>query len=63
MICVGQFDTGYLHRFWSQVDEMAPITVPGSGQNSEITRHAGSYLCQQPRGSRAGLWPGRRHLS
>jgi hypothetical protein len=62
VLCVGYFDIEYLRQFWSQVEVLAPIAMPGGIQNSEIIRHATIYLCQQPHGSWAELWPRLRHF-
>ena len=52
----------YLRRFWSDVREIAPITLPDGIVNDEIAHHAAIYLCQRPHGDWAQLWPGLRHL-
>ncbi|MFJ9370698.1 glycosyltransferase family 39 protein [Nocardia sp. NPDC101769] len=62
VLCVGQWDPGYLHRFWSKVTEVEPITLPAGLTDQETARHAAIYLCTQPRGTWAQLWPGLRHL-
>ncbi|WP_245567835.1 glycosyltransferase family 39 protein [Nocardia jiangxiensis] len=60
--CVGQWNTTYLHRFWSQVIEIAPLTLPDGLTDQETAQHAAIYLCTQPLGTWAQLWPGLRHL-
>jgi hypothetical protein len=62
VLCVGKFKPDYLRRFWSQVHEIAPITLPDGLRTAEITQHAAIYLCQQPYGTWAQLWPGLRHF-
>ena len=62
VLCVGQWAIDYLHRFWSQVRQIAPITLPAGVRNQEIAHHATIYLCTQPHGSWAQLWPALRHL-
>ncbi len=62
VLCVGEWDETYLHRFWSDVREIAPITLPDGVVNQEVAHHAAIYLCQQPHGDWAQLWPGLRHL-
>jgi len=62
VLCVGQFDATYLHRFWSQVTEIAPFTLPSGLKNHETEQGAAIYLCQNPHGTWAQLWPGLRHL-
>lgn len=63
VLCLGEFAPSYLHRFWSQVREIAPITLPDGLQDEETTHHAAMYLCQQPHGTWAQLWPSLRHFS
>jgi hypothetical protein len=62
VLCVGKFAPTSLHRFWSQVHEIAPITLPDGLRTSDVTQHAAIYLCQQPHGSWAQLWPQLRHF-
>ncbi|HEY3502846.1 MAG TPA: glycosyltransferase family 39 protein [Actinocatenispora sp.] len=62
VLCVGEFRASYLRRSWSDVREVAPITMPGGIVNEETAQHAAIYLCRQPRGDWARIWPGLRHL-
>ncbi|MGW4487797.1 glycosyltransferase family 39 protein [Amycolatopsis sp. NPDC004368] len=62
VLCVGEFGPDYLHRFWSDVRELAPISAPDGIANEETTHHAAIYECRRPRGSWAALWPGLSHL-
>jgi hypothetical protein len=62
VLCVGTWDETYLHRFWSDVREIAPITMPDGVVDQEVAHHAAIYLCQRPHGDWAQLWPGLRHL-
>ena len=62
VLCVGEFDATYLHKFWSSVREIAPVTMPDGVVNQEVADHAAIYLCQDPHGGWAQLWPGLRHL-
>ncbi|MEY9910725.1 4-amino-4-deoxy-L-arabinose transferase-like glycosyltransferase [Catenulispora sp. MAP12-49] len=62
VLCVGKFPAGYLSRFWGQVTEVAPITLPAGLKNAETDRHAAIYLCRQPRGTWAQLWPQLHHV-
>lgn len=61
-LCVGEFSLDYLHRFWSRVTEIAPLKEAGDPDNEETTKKAAIFLCQQPRGDWARLWPGLRHF-
>lgn len=62
VLCVGEFTPAYLHRFWSQVKEIAPLTLPAGLANEETEKGAAIYLCQQPHGTWAQLWPSLQHL-
>jgi len=62
VLCVGKFPPGYLGRFWGQVTEIASITLPAGLKNAETDRHAAIYLCQQPHGTWAQLWPKLWHV-
>ncbi|MCX4091776.1 glycosyltransferase family 39 protein [Nocardia sp. alder85J] len=62
VLCVGQWNTAYLHRFWSDVTTVAPITLPHGLTDQETSRHAAIYLCRAPHGTWAQLWPDLRHL-
>lgn len=62
VLCVGEWNETYLHRFWSDVREIAPITMPGKVVNEEVSHHAAIYLCQRPHGDWAQMWPALRHL-
>jgi hypothetical protein len=62
VLCVGEFRADYLRRSWSDVREIAPITMPGGIVNEETAQHAAIYLCRRPRGDWAQIWPGLRHL-
>lgn len=61
VLCVGEFKTTYLRRFWSDVQEIGPITMPDHVQNQETDHHAAIYVCQHPHGTWAQLWPSLRH--
>lgn len=62
VLCVGEFGADYLRRSWSDVREIAPITMPGGIVNEETAQHAAIYLCRRPHGDWAQIWPGLRHL-
>lgn len=62
VLCVGEFTPAYLHRFWSQVTKIAPLTLPDGLANEETQKGAAIYRCQQPHGTWAQLWPGLKHL-
>jgi 4-amino-4-deoxy-L-arabinose transferase-like glycosyltransferase len=62
VLAVGEFDRPYLERFWGTVSEIAPLRLPRNLKDEETANHAAIYLCQQPRGTWAQLWPRLRHL-
>lgn len=62
VLCVGTFQAADLRRYWDQVDEIAPITLPHGLKNAETVRHAAIYLCRRPHGTWAQLWPQLRHV-
>ncbi|MFD0633165.1 glycosyltransferase family 39 protein [Catenulispora yoronensis] len=62
VLCVGKFRPDELRRFWGRVDEIAPITLPAGLTNGETAQRAAIYLCRQPRGSWAQLWPQLTHI-
>lgn len=62
VLCIGEFTANDLRHFWSHVTELAPITLPNGLQDEETAKHAAIYLCQQPVGTWAQLWPYLRHF-
>lgn len=62
VLCVGKFQPAYLERFWAQVTEIAPITLPSGLKNAETKQHAAIYLCRQPRGTWGEMWPAMWHV-
>jgi hypothetical protein len=61
VLSVGEFKLPYLHRFWSDVREIGPITMPDHIRNQETDQHAVIYECRRPHGTWAQLWPSLRH--
>jgi hypothetical protein len=61
VLCACEFDRAYLQRFWADVTELAPITIPDGVHNQESNAHAAIYLLREPRGSWAQMWPDLRH--
>ncbi|HEX5401877.1 MAG TPA: glycosyltransferase family 39 protein [Pseudonocardiaceae bacterium] len=62
VLCVGEFTPAYLHRFWTRVTRIAPLTLPDGLSNEETQQGAAIYLCQQPHGTWTQLWPDLKHL-
>jgi hypothetical protein len=60
VLCVGEFDPGYLHRFFNTVAEIEPITMPV--QDQETRAHAAIYSCSDPKSSWARMWPSLTHF-
>lgn len=51
-----------LHQFWGKVTEVGPYTLPDGLKNQEITRGVDFYICQDPRGTWAQMWPDLKHF-
>ena len=62
VLCVGKFKSGYLERSRARVRKIASIALPDGVDNAEKAGHAAVYLCEQPRGDWAELWPSLRHF-
>jgi 4-amino-4-deoxy-L-arabinose transferase-like glycosyltransferase len=62
VVAVGEFDASYLRRFWKSVILAKPFHLPDGVTNEEIDQHAAIYVCRDPKGTWAQLWPGLRHL-
>jgi len=62
VLAVGEFDQQYLEGFWSSVTEILPITQPKGIVDQETAQHAAVFLCQDPHGTWAELWPSLRRL-
>lgn len=60
VLCVGEFDAPYLHRFFNQVSKIAPITESGL-HDQEVDSQAAIFSCSQPKGSWAAMWPKLSH--
>lgn len=61
VLCVGEFTAARLHQWWGQVTEIAPVRM-GGVRDQETEKHAAIYVCRQPRGSWAQLWPTLVHF-
>jgi 4-amino-4-deoxy-L-arabinose transferase-like glycosyltransferase len=61
-LCVGNFTADELRRSWTKVTRIATYTLPGGLTNSESLRGTAVYLCQDPGGSWAQIWPQLRHF-
>jgi hypothetical protein len=63
VLAVGLFDEDFLRRAWSSVQRVARIHFADDVDNEETTEQAAIYLCRDPLGTWAQLWPRLRHLS
>ncbi|WP_233424725.1 ArnT family glycosyltransferase [Mycolicibacter heraklionensis] len=61
VLCVGRFPVRKLTQYWEHVTYLASIKIPGGVHNGLHGAHI--YLCEQPRGSWAAMWPRMRHSS
>lgn len=62
VVCVGHFKAGYLQRFWGHSREIGQIAMPEGVDNAQRAAPAKVYLCEQPRGDWAELWPAMKHF-
>jgi 4-amino-4-deoxy-L-arabinose transferase-like glycosyltransferase len=51
-----------LHHFWGEVTEVAPYTLPDGLKNQEVTRGVKFFICRDPRGTWAQMWPDLKHF-
>lgn len=63
VVAIGEFDATYLRQFWGDVTEIEPIVMPHHIIDEETSKHAAIYVCRDPKGSWAVLWPELVHLS
>ncbi|WP_234806936.1 glycosyltransferase family 39 protein [Mycolicibacter minnesotensis] len=61
VLCVGRFPVARLTQYWAHVTYLDSIRFPVGVHNGESA--AKIYLCEQPRGSWAAMWPRMRHSS
>lgn len=61
VLCVGRFPVPKLTQYWAHVTYLASVKLPGGVHNGLRGVHI--YLCEQPRGSWAAMWPRMRHSS
>jgi 4-amino-4-deoxy-L-arabinose transferase-like glycosyltransferase len=62
VVAVGEFDASYLRRFWKSVTLAQRFRLPDGIKNEEIDEHAAIFICRDPKGTWAYLWPRLRHL-
>ncbi|WP_286135185.1 glycosyltransferase family 39 protein [Mycobacterium sp. UM_Kg1] len=61
LLCVGRLPVPRLTQYWAHVTYLDSIRFPTGVRNGESS--AKIYLCEQPRGSWAAMWPRMRHSS
>ncbi len=61
VLCVGRFPVVKLTQYWRHVTYLDSIRFPAGVRNGESA--AKIYLCEQPVGSWASMWPRMRHSS
>ncbi len=61
VLCVGRFPVVKLTQYWRHVTYLSSIRFPTGVRNGESS--AKIYLCEQPVGSWATMWPRMRHSS
>lgn len=61
VLCVGRFPMVKMKQYWSHITYLTSIRFPDGVRNGESS--AKIYLCRQPRGSWAAMWPRMRHSS
>jgi len=61
VLCLGDFPIDYLRDYWSEVTTLAPINI----RNGDKIWETGitMYLCRQPRGTWAEMWPSLSHFN
>ena len=62
VLVIGAYPGSTLNELCGSSSEIAPYTLPGGLTNNETARHVGFYLCRDPRGSWAQLWPQLKHF-
>lgn len=61
VLCVGRFPVVKLTQYWRHVTYLTSVRFPTGVRNGESS--AKIYLCEQPVGSWATMWPRMRHSS
>jgi 4-amino-4-deoxy-L-arabinose transferase-like glycosyltransferase len=62
VLVIGSYNAASLQQLCTSASEIAPYMLPDGLTNNETARHVGFYLCQDPRGSWAQLWPQLKHF-
>jgi len=62
ILVVGSYSAGQLADLCTSSALIAPYTLPNGLTNGDIARHVGFYLCQDPKGTWAQMWPRLEHF-
>ena len=62
VLVIGSYSPTDLQQMCTSSSEIAPYTLPDGLANNETARGVSFYLCQDPRGSWAQLWPQLKHF-
>ena len=62
VLVIGSYSPTDLQKMCTSSSEIAPYTLPDGLANNETARGVSFYVCQDPRGSWAQLWPQLKHF-
>lgn len=62
VLVIGSYSMSDLQGICASASEIAPYTLPNGLVNADISRNVGFYLCRDPRGTWAQLWPQLKHF-
>ena len=62
VLVIGSYSPTDLQKMCTSSSEIGPYTLPDGLTNNETARGVSFYLCQDPRGSWAQLWPQLKHF-
>jgi hypothetical protein len=63
VLAVGEFDLAFLHRAWTDVEQVGVVTLPGHLHNEETENQAAMFRCRGPKGTWRELWPVLSYLA
>jgi len=63
VLAVGEFDQTFLSRAWTDVEQIAVISLPDHLHNEETANHTTIFHCQGPKGTWQQLWPTLSYLA
>jgi 4-amino-4-deoxy-L-arabinose transferase-like glycosyltransferase len=62
VLVIGSYSATSLQQMCASSSVIAPYTLPDGLTNAETARHVEFYVCDDPRGSWAQLWPQLKHF-